>query len=49
MTSLVGLAVLTGAAYLWYQFSLNRNAKAMYDYAEQWRDERRHCRRGRTI
>jgi len=35
LTSLIGLVVLTGGAYLWYQFSLSRNAKTLYDYAEQ--------------
>ena len=35
VTSLVGLVVVVAAAYLWYHFSLNRNVKAMYDYAEQ--------------
>ncbi len=35
LTSLFGLAVLTGGAYLWHGFSLRRNAKAVYDYAAQ--------------
>ncbi len=34
-TSIVGLLVLAGAGYGWYRYSLNRNAKTLYDYAEQ--------------
>ena len=34
VTSLVVLAVVSGAAYLWYRYSLDRNAKAIYEYAE---------------
>ncbi len=35
LASLIGIVVLTGGGYLWYQFSLSRNAKTLYDYAEQ--------------
>ncbi|MEI8371236.1 MAG: hypothetical protein WCJ35_00210 [Planctomycetota bacterium] len=35
LTSLLGLVVLAGGGYLWYQFSLSRNAKTLYNYAEQ--------------
>ena len=35
LTSLVVVAVLAGAGYLWYRFALNRNAKTLYAYAEQ--------------
>jgi tetratricopeptide (TPR) repeat protein len=34
LTSLMGLVVLTGAGYQWHQFSLARNTKTLYDYAE---------------
>ena len=35
LTSIVGLAVLAGAGYLWYWFSLNRNARTLYAFAEK--------------
>ena len=35
LTSLLGLAILAGTGYLWHDFSLRRNAKALYNYAAQ--------------
>ena len=39
-TSIVGLVVLTGAAYGWYRYSLGRNAKTLFDYAQQCADKK---------
>ncbi len=40
LTSLLGLAILAGTGYLWHDFSLRRNAKALYNYAEQCAEQK---------
>jgi tetratricopeptide (TPR) repeat protein len=35
LKSLLGLAVLAGAGYLWHRYSVGRVTKALHDYAEQ--------------